>query len=361
MFISVFAMLCLSVHAQEDIETPESFKSAADTFTDSISSYADSETAQKAAEILSSLNPGTIFNAFIDSILSGVKSFSKYFMYIIALILICAVFSSISGSFSGSAELFEFTGMIFLVMFTLAPTQRCVEYISECASKLCTFMTSFIPSMSTIYAAGGNTSAAVGNAVLCSGAITLLQLIGNRLVIPGAKICIGLTAVSSLCRRVNLSGVTSFIKSSCMWISGLIMTLLCGILSIQTQLQCKADTLAIRGVKFTASRFIPVAGGMVSESLKTVLAGVSFIRGAAGASAIAFIIYCIIPPIAALAAFKAICAVCSVCSKIAGLNTQSAYLDGINGALNLLLSVVLCCSVSFIIIISIFIKTAVEI
>ena len=146
-----------------------------------------------------------------------------------------------------------------------------------------------------------------------------------------------------------------------MWGAGLIMTLFCGILSIQTHISCGADTLALKGVKFTAARLIPVAGGMISESLKTVLAGVSFIRGISGAAGIAFILYSVIPPIAAVLVLKLICIIGSMCAKIMGISPQCSYLEALHGTLNLLFAVLMCCAASFIIMLAIFMKTAVSV
>ncbi len=357
----IFCLLfAVNSFASENQEHLNSLYDNASSLGENLKDYTNQETEKMADQAASSLSPKNIFQNAYENFLSSIKVFWKYFMYILGIILISAIFSGISDGFVNES-IFEFVSILLLVSVTLIPISNCVNYVVQCTSRLCDFMTSFIPSMTVIYTAGGSTSTAASSAIICSSAITVLQLIGTRFVIPGAKICVCLTAISSLCKNVNLSGVSSFIKSTCMWISGLVMTLFCGILSVQTSLQTGTDTLALKGVKYSAARFIPVAGGMVSESLKTVLSGVAFVRGVSGALGIAFIIYCIIPPLASIVVFKFICSVSAVMAKLSGCGVQSAYLEGLNSALTLLLSIVLCCAVAFIIMLAIFMKTTVNV
>ena len=358
-FFGAVLMLALSFIAIA--QDADFYEKTADEFKNSISGYADGDTAEKAEQVRKAFDFESIADAVKNAFLSGLKAYSKYFAGICAIITISAVFSAVNSSFSAYSDVFSFTGVLFLVYFTLIPINSLIESMSDSVSRLCAFMTSFIPSMSAIYVAGGNTSAAAGNAAVCTCAVTVLQLINSKFVIPGVKICICLASVGALCKKVDLGGVASFVKNCCMWLSGTVMTLFCGILSVQTMLETSADTLALKGIKFSAARFIPVAGGMVSESLKTVLSGVSFIRTTSGACAVAFILYLVIPPICTLAVFKLICSVGSACARLCGLSVQHGYLDGLNCALSILLSVLLCCSASFIIILAIFIKTAVTI
>ncbi len=339
--------------------TADELESNAYSLSADIENYADQNTVSKANEIMTALSPKSIANAVLQSLRDNISIFRRYFLYIFAVILISGIFSVISNSFY-SSDLFDFISVLFMIILTLGPIGNCIEYVIESTGRLCTFMTSFIPSMTVIYTAGGSTSAAASSAIICSGATAILQILGTNLIIPGVKVCVCLCAVSGLCKNINLSGVSSFIKSTCMWLSGLVMTLFCGILSLQTSLQTGADTLALKGVKFTASRLIPVAGGMVSESLKTVLSGVAFVRKISGACGIAFILYCVIPPVASVLVFKLICSVCSLMCGIFGVNSLGGYLNGLNSSLTLLLSIVLCCTVSFIIMLAIFMKTAVN-
>lgn len=355
------ALLMFAFTFASGAQSADYYEKTADEFKNSISGYADGDTAEKAEEVRKAFDFNSIFGAVKDALFSGIKAYSKYFAGICAIVLISAVFGAVNSSFSAYSDVFSFAGVLFLVYFTLIPISSCIETISDSVSRLCAFMASFIPSMGAIYAAGGNTSAAAGNAAVCTCAVTVLQLIGSKFVIPGVKVCVCLASVGALCRKVDLGGVSSFIKNCCMWLSGIVMTLFCGILSIQTMFETSADTLALKGVKFSAARLIPVAGGMVSESLKTVLSGVSFIRATSGACAAAFILYLVIPPICTLAVFKLICSIGSACARLCGLSVQCGYLDSLNGALNILLSVLLCCSASFIIMLAIFIKTAVAI
>ncbi len=168
-----------------------------------------------------------------------------------------------------------------------------------------------------------------------------------------------MTCINALCKRADLSGFISFIKSFCLWVTGLAFTLFTGILSLQTILQSGADNLTLKGIKYGASRLIPIAGGMLSESMKTVIASMNYIKSVSGISGIVFIIYTVLPPICAILAAKMMFGILSAVSRSCSCKDVSSFTDGISSCLNLLSALIIGCSVSFIILLTVFIKTVV--
>ena len=139
------------------------------------------------------------------------------------------------------------------------------------------------------------------------------------------------------------------------------MTVFCGVLSLQTFISAGADSLAMRGMKFTAAKLIPVAGGMVSESLKTVVAGAGYVKSVAGTAAITYIIYAIMPTLCGILAVKLLFYLSGIFASLSGQKELQTYLNSVGSALNLLYAVCAVLCASFIIMLAIFIKTSVSV
>lgn len=315
---------------------------------------------KKADKLLELMSPEKILDTVKESILSNLSKMSISFTGTFVIIFISAILCCISQSFSEKSA-FTLTTILFLILITLIPVSKCIDIITQTNEKLCAFMLSFIPSISAISAAGGNTISASASAVVCSSALSFLQILSSRLLIPGTKICVCFCAVGALGKNSELSGISSFIKSLCMWFSGIIMTIFCGVLSLQSFIGSGADSIAMRGLKFTAARLIPVAGGMISESLKTVIAGAGYIKGVAGTAAICYIIYTLLPAICSILCIKLLLYISGMCSRITGQKELQGYLDSLSCAVNMLFCVCAISCASFIVMLAIFMNTAVNI
>lgn len=315
------------------------------------------EQSEKALEYFDFSN---LFEFTKNSILKNIQTTKNWFFCVISILIISAVFASLKDSFSGTTPVFDFVSILFLSLIVFIPIGNCIDLITEVLKKQCAYMSAFIPSMTAMYISGGNTAVAAGSAVICSSAISILSVVGTNLIIPCTKISICLTVMSSISQKTDLSGVSVFLKSFSMWITGLMLTLFTGVLSLQSFIQNSADNLAIRSARYSVARLIPVAGNMISDSLKTVISGVSFIKSVSGAVGIAFIVYTIIPPVVTLFCLKLFCLICSAFSKLCGLSRQGAMFENINASLNILGAVILCCGCAFVIMFAIFMKTCIH-
>jgi len=105
---------------------------------------------------------------------------------------------------------------------------------------------------------------------------------------------------------------------------------------------------------------VPVAGTMISESVKTVLAGMNMIKSASGAIGIAYIIYTCIPCVFLVLALKFAVLCAMQVSKIFSTTRHTYFLDGLNSSLTLILSVCIFASFGGIIILAVFMNTSLE-
>lgn len=156
--------------------------------------------------------------------------------------------------------------------------------------------TAFLPLMGTLYAMGGNVRAAAVNHSVISAFLTLLETFCAGTVLPVAGICLSLSLLDATTGGgISLRPLAGFIKRSYTLCLSFLMLLLCGVLGVQTTLAKAGDTIALRTARFAAGSFLPVVGGSVSETLRTVAASVEYLRSVAGTGAILVLFYTFLP------------------------------------------------------------------
>ena len=318
------------------------------------------EIKDKAAKAMETLSFEKIIELFTSNILKFSKQLTKSFSLCVGVILVGSVFSIIKPSFCDSENLFELFSGAFVVLSVFSPLISCFIKTQEHIESICGFMVTLIPTCVLLHTASGNTLSAALMSSATGSVITIFQTVSVSAIIPLTKAYISIVTANTLCRNSNLASLSCIIKNICLWITGLSFTLFTGILSLQSILQSGADTLAMKGLKYGAARLIPIAGSMVSESMKTVLSGVGYIKSVTGISGIIFIIYALIPPLCFILMTKLYLSLLSYFAKLADSHHVTYFLQACESTANILLSLLLSCSVSLIIILTIFIKTTTQ-
>jgi|GEM_PF-372055 Stage III sporulation protein AE (spore_III_AE). len=297
---------------------------------------------------------GYFFQSMRDIFLPSVKTFAGVF----AIIVLSAVFGALKESFGGVSEAMEYISTLCLAWYLFALMKPVIENVSTVIQRMSLFMVSLIPTMAALTAsAGGQAQAGIGSTTTAL-ILNYVQSVATFVIFPAAKAVFVLAVITAISEMVNLSGVTSFIKNACIWGIGLMMTLFTGILFFQSSVAAHADTLSVRGARFVTTSFIPVIGGMVGESMRTVVASVMLIKSITGMLGISAIVYFVIPPLCAILIHKMYLLVCAFSAKIIGLQKQSAFLYEINSALNILNALVIAVTLTFIVIVAVFINVS---
>ncbi len=316
-----------------------------------------SEEAKNLAEYLSFEK---IAETLTFNISSCLKSLASSFGVCVAVILISAVFSAFKESFASYEGVFDIISCSILTASSFAVILSCFETTQKAIVSICSYMMAFVPVSAALLASSGNSVTAGAGSVVNSFFISTAELLSVSLVLPLVKAIVTLHAVNSLSKKSNLNGIATFLKSCCLWIIGLSFTLFTGILSLQTVLSSGADNLALKGIRFSAARLIPIAGGMISESMKTVIASMNYIKSVTGTGAIVFVVYSVAIPLCAVMCTKLFFLALSALAKAANQNAASGLFDGLNGSINILLALLLGCTVSFVVMLAMFIKVTVS-
>ena len=347
MFIIILFLLSNTAFANDNVKIPEILTGTSDF------SYPDIDANNEVAD---ALLPQNIISYIISNFQKSLNEIPNIFVSVIVVIFISAV----TGIFTKKSSIGKFSGYISLftvILLSLKMLLPLLSTISQYLDKYIAFMTSMISTTSILLTSSGNAGAAITTSASAGFAVGVTQILSANIVLPLVKTVIALSVITSLTSSLDLSGIINFIRSTCMWGLGALFAIFGGVHTVAVNISSKADSLALRGIRFSAARLIPVAGNMISESIKTVVSGTNIIKSTAGGIGIGYIIYSLVPTICAVVCVKFIILAGIFTDKLVGTKMHISFLDGINSALNILLGICIFSAVCGIIIFAVFMNT----
>lgn len=230
--------------------------------------------------------------------------------------------------------------------------------VSEFLGELNVFATSTLPIMGALYVAGGNVGAAAVNNSAMLLFLTVCENICNATVMPVTAVCIALALVSAFVKAPDLKGIATTVKKIYTFIISFIMSILMTVLAAQSTLTAAKDSLGGRAAKFMAGHFIPVVGGSVGESLKTVASSVAFIRTSVGVGGIVIIILLLLPTLISILLTRLAFMTAGSAARILGCGEEAGLLGELTSVYGYLLAVICSCSVMFIFALTLLARTS---
>ncbi len=221
---------------------------------------------------------------------------------IAGLLVLSSILSAVKTSIGSESvsRAFSFCSTLVMLITLLALGYETVRSVGNYFDTLGKMTASIIPLTGVLYAIGGNVSTAVASSAGLSAFMVVLEGFVGKTIVPFCGICLSFAAVNALDPSLRLGTLLSTLKKNYSTVLTFVMMLLVAMLSMQNTLGARADSLAMRSAKFAAGTFIPVVGGSVSELLRSVSAGVSYLRGTVGICAVLLLLLTLFPTLVKL-------------------------------------------------------------
>lgn len=280
---------------------------------------------------------------------------------LLGIVILSSVLYTVAGSLSPSMNR-TVTLCVRLCTFCAAAavSVRTLESLRSYFDALFATVAAFLPLSGVLYAMGGNLSAAASGSAALSTVLAVCQSICSITVIPFFCICLAFSIPSALEGVGGVAGqtVSGAVKRWYTTVLGFVMAILTASLSAQSILAAKADGVAMRGVKYAVSGFVPVTGGTVSTTLGTLAASVELLRGAVGAVGIAALLLMLIPMIVELALLRGLWGIAAFVAGMLGCAGEQRLFGEIGGLYGYLEGVAALTSAVFLIAMAVFASTA---
>ena len=304
-----------------------------------------------------------VIGRILDCIGLELRGSLTLFCSLCALLVLNASLSGASGTFLGAdlggAVRFCSAGAIFAsVIYSQYGHFESIEMFFDSLGSL---MRAMIPIGASLWAMGGNIVSA------SSGSATLYIMLGvseglfRTTVTPVCSVMSVLNLCDAMSDGMRTGRMLGAIRRIYSFFLCSVMTLLISCLAAQTALSASADGAAARTARLVSGSFIPILGGSVGETLRTVASGVGYLKSIFGIGGILMIFSLLLPVCISTLLSRAVFLVSGGIADMLGLASEARLLDGLGEVYGTMLAVVTSVSVMFLLSLCIFMQSVVAV
>jgi len=344
------------------------------TFPISAAPYGTAELKEYIPDDIIELIPEDVFSDDVEksaSAVSEISGFSYFLKYIfktfgasfdLTLSSFLGVFAILTvGScvrlFGRGNETFETVLSMCSASLVFGIQYKIIGAVRTYLGELSVLMGGVIPMMSALSAAGGNVSSAAVNANAMLIFLSVCERVCIDIILPIVKICYALSVAGIICKNVNISGITGLINKTAVFVLGFVSTLAAALLTYQNVLAQGADTTASKVMKFSLGALVPIVGGAIGDTVKTLFSGLVLIKNTLGVLGVVLIFLCVLPPLIRLFLNKLFLSFCSALSEFFSAGKKESFFADVSGIQNLLIAVCAFSSLMFLVALGAFMRT----
>ena len=158
-------------------------------------------------------------------------------------------------------------------------------------------MERLLPMLLTLLTAlGGSASSAFLHPMVAAASGSMVFL--AREVILRLVMCTcAVTAVNHLSDQAHLTRMAQLLRGAVCWMLGISFTVFLGAMSLQGVTSASIDGVAIRAAKYAVDNFVPVVGGMFSDTMDTLVGCTLIVKNALGVAAVIVLVSALAAPL----------------------------------------------------------------
>ena len=308
---------------------------------------------------------GTKYLLSVASELLGVSlsSAGKLLASIGALLVLCAILREIgenagSGTLSSALQ-FCSMGCLFLIL-----SGTLIGHVSELKlyfERMNGMMSTMIPVTGTVWAMGGNVSTASAGTATLYSILAISEGLCAKSLLPIIGISTSLVLCNLAFPDLGMGQFLSAVRKLYTVGVGFLMTLLVASLATQTAIGTAADGTGAKAAKFLSSTVIPIVGGSVGDTLRSVASGVEYVKSIVGVSGILFVILLLLPTLIRLLVSRLCFLLGSGMADLLGCSRESRLLSEMGTIYGTMVGVTSMTAIMFLLSFVIFMQTAVAI
>lgn len=241
-------------------------------------------TAEKAVSGELELSPAGIINELISSVLSEISEIKGFLKSILLIAVMSGILRVLADSFEGSEASDAAHFACFAVMSGL-----CVKIFSEAAGygseiihSLCDFITKFEPVLVGLLVSSGAVTQAAAFQPVLAASVYILSILVDKCILPLTYFSAILGIVNNISGRMSFGNLNKLLSSGAKWLLTGVLTLFSAILGIYGLGTSALNNVAAKGIKFAVGSLVPVVGGLLSDTVETVISGTNLLKNAVG-------------------------------------------------------------------------------
>ena len=295
----------------------------------------------------------TIFQKILKVLGSEINTSLKTLISILVIIVIHGILKSITDNLENKniSQIIYFVQYILIVTLIMSNFTEIINLVKNTANDLVGFINLLMPLLLTlmIYTGSIATSSILEPVILFA-----INLIGNLIkdiLIPVVFIIVIFSIISKISERIQIEKLSKFLRSSVVWVLGIILTIFVGVVSLEGTLSSSVDGITAKTAKTAVSTVIPVVGKILGDVVDSVLGCGIILKNAVGIVGVIIIIGICIMPIIKIATLCIMYSLASAIVQPVADGKIVKILDEMGGVFKLLLGIL--CALSVLLIVGI--------
>ena len=235
-----------------------------------------------------SANPISLINSFFESFFYELKN-TKTLLRAILLIAAAAGVARILSSAFENSQAAEAAGLACFLLLSLSAVKIFSEvagYASDTIHALCDFITKFEPIFISMLISSGAVTQASAFAPILAASVYVLGILVDKCILPLCYFSAVLGICGNIGNRIEIATLTKLLNSVAKWLLTGVLTLFTAILSLYGFSAKAFNSVAVKGLKFAMGSLVPVVGGILSDTVDTVLSGANLLKNAVGTAGV---------------------------------------------------------------------------
>ncbi len=373
-FVVVLCFLCLTVCAEE----VEEYTAIIEEYTKIYGEKLNNGIQESAREDILSIMPDFSMDSLLGEVASGKSGWSPGRILIrllellageirkaISLLIFIPAISILNSSILGLNTNFQTKGATntaFFVSYTVMSGIMATAFIEtiRCASgaieNIAMFLRGLVPvTLASLAVSGAAISATTFEVVLMS-VIEISELMVEKFFLPLVMMSAALSIANNISKTLNAEKLVQLLGKTVKWGVGIMMTVFVGITGLQGIAAGSADGLSVKVTKFAAANLIPMVGGLLAETVETVMNCSMVIKNAVGVVGIVTVIVIVALPLIKVSACLIIFRICAALIQPIADEKSGKCVTELGDSISTVLGMTTAVAVMFVIILTIVIN-----
>ncbi len=268
-----------------------------------------------------SLSPAAALEYVLKLLLREVVGGAKLLAVVLALSILCSYLSGLKAGFGGEAvaDAAFYTCYVIISGVAAAAFYDTASCAIEAVRNIAFFMRVIVPVIVTALLTSG---AVISAAALEPAMLSIVEVavwIIETVFIPAVMISAALGIVNGMSDKFKTDRLVKLLGSTVKWGLSLTLTIFVSLAGLKSIAAAGVDGLTLKLGKFATSNLIPMVGGILSESVETVMSCSVVIKNSVGVLGVICVVLIALHPLlkigAVLILFRICAAVCEVVTE----------------------------------------------
>ncbi len=250
------------------------------------------------------LSVSEIAKSVLSAFLNEARGSVVLLLSVIAISLLFSFLNNMNGDFASTnvSETAFFVCYLILATLLLKAFSQASALVVSSVKSASSFINAASPVLMSMLVFGGSVgSASVINPVILF-ATQIVSVVSEKFLVPLLYSSAALYIVSEINETIKVSKFADFLKKTVKWCMCLMLTIFSGVLGIQSFCAATIDGAAAKTARYLVGTAVPVVGGILSDTIETLVGCSNIIKNATGAAGmIAVLVIATVPVIKILA------------------------------------------------------------